>query len=72
MNENKTVSELKEFSKRWSMHTLLTVINEELHNAKDLETKVEILTFKSSVLEKRASGYNTCIYCEPKIVSSCR
>lgn len=68
--ESKTISELKEFAKRWPMHTLLTVINEELHQAKDIETKVEILTFKSSVLEKVALGRNTCIYCDPKISSS--
>lgn len=66
MGISDTISELKEFARRWPVRTLLTVINEELHKAQDIETKVEILIFKSAVLEKKAFGKCTDAYCNPK------
>lgn len=62
-NENEVVVRLKELTKDWTMGARIAALNEELHNTKDLETKVELLTFKSMLLEYFSLGKINCNHC---------
>ncbi|MGM8212642.1 hypothetical protein ACLIBH_07590 [Virgibacillus sp. W0430] len=60
--ENEIVAKLKELTSGWTMVARLTAINEEIHNA-DFETKMELLIFKSEVLEALQLRGTTCVRC---------
>jgi hypothetical protein len=50
------VKQLKELTKHWSNGATMMAINEELHLAESVEKKVELLQFKSDILERSAYG----------------
>ncbi len=50
------VKRLKEVSKEWSNGAIMTAINEELHNTESIEKRVELLEFKTEILESAVFG----------------
>jgi hypothetical protein len=56
------VKKLREISKSWSNATTLMAINEELHNAKTIEERVELLEFKNEIMEGALFGRVYSIY----------
>ncbi|KMK77627.1 hypothetical protein [Alkalihalobacillus pseudalcaliphilus] len=56
MSEKSKVDQLREMTKEWSNGAVMVAINEELHLAKTTEEKVELLQYKSDVLEFSSYG----------------
>ncbi|PAE84981.1 hypothetical protein CHH77_02360 [Shouchella clausii] len=50
------VEQLKKLTNGWSNGATMMAINEELHLAATVEEKVELLQFKSEILEFAACG----------------
>lgn len=61
-NAKEEVKRLREVTKNWSNGAAMTAINEELHHAESLEKRVELLQFKSDVLEHSTFGRTYAIH----------
>lgn len=55
LNMPKT-KEIIEYAKNFSNGTALTIINEAIQNAQSTDERVELLTFKSTILESALFG----------------